>query len=383
MHRPKQPDERQGHSNIIHVAARGRRLIVAVFFQKDRLHSFARLMVCVLLCMTMLCAAGAQVIAESPSKTIEEPPVEESVVQTEIVSAPVQTEGNQLHTGPVLMATDYVVIEGETVPGSSFVLQMNIANLSETAAAYNVLATLKIENVSVAIQEGATNQMYFHEILPMQSVVVQFPLEVYSYCVEENMILSMTMTCYDAAAIHYDFQTMMTPNVDVLRTLQVSSLTVPQFVHRNSSMIINATLTNVEPVALNNIKMHLITQYGEQITNVGQMLSNESRTVNSIYRFPEQQTENIQVYFTYENLSGHEFATDHQKFEVIVYDPAVQNDLATKEALSSRVIMERLVQSTVIPGTDVQLPLPVIVLIIVGFVGYAVVLYIVFRRKRK
>ena len=346
-----------------------------MFSKKDAMHSGARFMAYLLVCVLMLCSANAEMVPNLP--------VAEPAVQTTLSSDPVQEEGTQLQTGPVLMATDYAIVEGETVPGSSFVLQMNIANLSEHAAAYNVLATLKIENVSVAIQEGATNQMYFHEIPPMQTVVVQFPLEVYSYCVEENMILSMTMTCYDAAAVHYDFQTMMTPNIDVIRTLQVSSLTVPQFVHRNSSMIISATLVNVEPVPLAGIQMHVITQYGEQITEVGQLLNSESRTINSIYRFPEQRTEKVQVYFTYQNLSGHQFATDPQAFEVVVYDPAVQSDFAADDALSVTQILELLVQDTVIPGTDMQLPIPVIVLIAIGCIGYGVTLYVALRRKRK
>lgn len=328
-----------------------------------------------LVCMLMLCTASAEKMVETPAAAAAE--------QVEIPIDPVNENGTQLHTGPVLMVTDYTVIQGETVPGSSFVLQMNIANLSEYAAAYNVMATLTIENTSVALQQGTTNQVYFHEIPPMQSVEVQFPLEVYSYCTDENMILTMTMTCVDAYVVQYDFQTMMTPNVDVLRTLHIGSLTVPQFVHRNSSMMISATLANVEPVILNRIRMHVITQYGEQITEAGQLLSGESKTVNSIYRFPEQQTEKVQVYFTYENLSGHEFATELQDFEVVVYDPTVQNDFVSDGSLNVRAMIERLASDITISGTDVQIPLPVIVLILVGCIGYGVILYCVFRRKRK
>ena len=281
------------------------------------------------------------------------------------------------------MVTDYTIAEGDTVPGSSFVLEMNIANLSETASAHNVLATLTIENVSVSLVNEATNQRYFHEIPPQETVSVRFPLEVYSYCTEENMILSMTMTCYDDAAVHYDFQTMMTPDVDVSRTLHVGSLTVPQFVHRNTSMIISATLNNVEPVALNNIKMHVVTQYGEQITEAGRLISGESRTVNCIYRFPEQQNESVQVYFTYENLSGHVYSTNPQKFEVVVYDPTGQNDFDVSDKLSIRKIMEGLVQDITVPGTDILIPVPVIALILAGFVGYMVVLYSVLIRKKR
>ena len=347
-----------------------------MLLKKQAVRAGKQIIMWMLVCMLMLCTASAEKMVETPAAAAAAEPVEISI-------DPVNENGSQLHTGPVLMVTDYAVIQGETVPGSSFVLQMNIANLSEYAAAYNVMATLTIENTSVALQEGATNQVYSHEIPPMQSVEVQFPLEVYSYCTDENMILTMTMTCVDAYVVQYDFQTMMTPNVDVLRTLHVSSLTVPQFVHRNSSMIISATLANVEPVTLNRIRMHVVTQYGEQITEAGQMLSGESKTVNSIYRFPEHQTEKVQVYFTYENLSGHEFATDLQDFEVVVYDPTVQNDFASDGSLNVRALMERLASDTTIPGTDVQIPLPVIVLILVGCIGYGAVLYFVFRRKRK
>ena len=333
------------------------------------------IMLFLLLGVLMFQTAGAEMLAEIPPA--------EPTMQPAVSAAPVEEEGDQLRTGPVLMVTDYSVIEGETVPGSSFVLQMNIANLSEYASAHNVLATLKIENVSVALQEGATNQYFFYEILPMQSMSVQFPLEVYSYCVEENMILSMTMTCYDAAAVHYDFQTMMTPNVDVVRTLQVGSLTVPQFVHRNSSMIVSATLNNIEPVALSNVSMHMVTRYGEQVTQVGQLLSGESKTTNCIYRFPEQQTEEVKIYFTYENLSGHEFSTEPETFEVIVYDPAVEDDFVSSNSLSISEILDHLEQDTLVPGTDMQLPVPVIAVILFGCVGYVVVLYFALRRKRK
>lgn len=325
-----------------------------------------RMMMCLLLLMLMFSAASAEMPGEPAP-------------QSEVV----QEAGSQLKTGPVLMVTDYAIAEGETVPGSSFMLRMNIANLSEHASAYNVMATLTIENVSVALQEGVTNQKYYHEIPPMQTVSAEFPLEVYSYCTEENMILSMTMTCYDAAAVHYDFQTMMTPTVEVARTLQIGSLTVPQHVHRNSSMIISATLTNVEPVTLNNVRMHVITQYGEQITEVGQLLNGESKTINCIYRFPEQKTEEVQVYFTYESLYGLKYTTEHQDFEVVVYDPAAQSDFAASDSMGAKEILEELVQGIVVPGTDIQLPIPVIVLIAVGCIGYGVVLYYALRTKKR
>jgi len=296
---------------------------------------------------------------------------------------PVDEDGTQLRIGPVLMVTDYTVVEGERGPGSSFLLKMNIANLSEHASAHNVVATLTIENVSVSLQEGYTNQLYIHEILPQETVSIQFPLEVYSYCAEENMILSMTMTCYDDAAVHYDFQTMMTPDIDVIRTLSVSSLTVPQFVHQNASMIISATLNNVEPVTLTNIRMHVVTQYGEEIAEVGQLLKEESRTVDCIYRFPEQKTEDVQVYFTYESLYGHKFATEPKAFQVVVYDPVEQNDFTSSGELGAREMLSRLVQGIEIPGSNVRIPIPVIVLLLIGFVGYVGTLYFALRKKKE
>ena len=341
--------------------------------ERNVIRSGKRIMICLFLWIFMICNAGAEMIPETPA--------EDSITQIDAVA--VHEEGTQLSTGPVLMVTDYSVVEGETIPGSSFVLQMNIANLSEHASAYNVVATLKIENVSVSLQEGVTNQMYFHEIPPMESVTAQFPLEVYSYCAEENMILSMTMTCYDAAAVHYDFQTMMTPNVEVARTLKVGSLTVPQFVHRNASMIISATLTNVEPVALKNVRMHVVTQYGELITDAGSLLTGESKTTDCIYRFSEQQTESVQVYFTYENLSGYKYTTDPQSYDVVVYDPEGQDDFDASNGLNIRDILDNLAQDTTVPGTDMQIPIPVFVWILVGCAGYCVILYIVLRKKKR
>ena len=85
-----------------------------------------------------------------------------------------------------LMVTDYEVIEGDRTPGSSFLLEMHIANLSRTAWAYDVVATLTVENLSVSLQEGVTNQLYFHEIAPMETIAVQFPMEVYTYSTEET-----------------------------------------------------------------------------------------------------------------------------------------------------------------------------------------------------
>lgn len=333
------------------------------------------MMACLLIWLSTFHAAGAEMIVYRPDA--------EQVEQAVAADDSVQEEGEQLRTGPVLMVTDYAVVEGETLLGSSFVLQMNIANLSEDSPAHNVLATMTIENTSVSLQEGATNQKYFHEIPPMGTVSVQFPLEVYSYCTEENMILSMTMTCYDDAAVHYDFQTMMTPGIEVRRTLQVGSLAVPLFVHRNTNMTIGATLTNVEPVALNNIRMHVITQYGEQITEVGQLLKGESKTVNSIYRFPEQQTEEVQVYFTYESLYGHEYATDPQTFEVVVYDPAVENSFAASGAWSVEKIVKRLMESTTVSAAGRQIQIPALAWILAGCVGYGVVVYCVLRRKKR
>lgn len=346
-----------------------------MYSKNDVKHPGMRLLICLLLCMLMIPSVSAEAVSESLSS--------EPAEQTTAASVSVQTDGSQLHTGPVLMVTDYSIVAGETLPSSSFVLEMNIANLSEHASAHNVLATLTIENVSVSLQQGATNQKYFHEILPTETVTIQFPLEVYSYCVEENMILSMTMTCYDEAAVHYNFQTMMTPSVDVARTLQIGSLSVPQFVHRNSSMIISATLNNSEPVTLNHVKMHVLTQYGEQVTELAQILSGESKTINCIFRFPEQQTENVQVYFSYESLYGHKYTTDPRSFEVIVYDPSTEDTFAASDTLITNEILQRLIQSTVIPGSSASIPIPVFVLILTGFAGYGVILYRVLRKKRR
>lgn len=328
---------------------------------KRQIEHFAKRMAVLVLALMIVCAVGPKTVA---AETVYE-------------------DGTQLRTGPVLMVTEYSVIEGERNPGSSFVLQMNIANLSEQDSAHNVVATLTIENTSVSLQEGVTNQLYFHEILPGETVSVQFPLEVYSYASEENMILSMTMTCYDEAAVHYDFQTMMTPGIDVARTLAVTSLAVPQFVHRNTSMIISATLNNVEQVTLNNIRMHVVTQYGEQVTEVGQLLKEESRTVDCIYRFPEAQTEDVQVYFTYESLYGHDFSTETQSFQVVVYDPVEQDDFSANSKLGVKEILTRLVQGIPLPNTDARIPVPAIVFLLIGFVGYGRTLYVALIKKKE
>lgn len=295
----------------------------------------------------------------------------------------IQTDGTNLSSGPVLLVTDYTVVEGDRSPGSSFVLQMNIANLSALESAYNVVATLKIENLSVSLQEGVTNQQYFREIRPMETVSLQFPMEVYSYCVEENMILSMTMSCHDSVAVHYDFQTMMTPDIDMARTLNVTSLAVPQFVHRNSSMIVSATLHNPNIVTLNNIRMHVVTKYGEEVTEVGQLLTEESKTVDYIYRFSEQKTEDVQVYFTYESLYGHEFTTDPQTYQVVVYDPVGENDISASGKPGVKEIATRLVQGIPLPNTELRIPIPAIVLLLIGFVGYGRILYVVLFKKKK
>ena len=289
----------------------------------------------------------------------------------------------QLLSGPVLLVTDYTVIEGDRDPGSSCILQMNIANLSQLATAHNVVATLTIENTSVTLQEGYTNQHFIRQILPTESVSLQFPLEVYSYCAEENMILTVTMACHDDFAVHYDFQTMMTPDIEAVRSLNVTSLTVPQFVHRNSSMIISATLNNVELVTLSNIKMHLVTKYGEEVTDVGQLLKGESKTVDCIYRFPEQKTEDVKVYFTYESLYGQEYTTDPQSFQVVVYDPVGEEDFAASDDLSVKVILTRLFQGIPLPNTEARIPIPAIVFLLVGFCGYGRVLYVIFCKKKE
>ena len=289
----------------------------------------------------------------------------------------------QLLSGPVLMVTDYQVIEGDRSQGSSFILQMNIANLSELATAHNAVATLTINNTSVSLQEGYTNQHFFREIRPGESVSLQFPLEVYSYCAEENMILSVTMACHDGFGVHYDFQTMMTPDIDVPRNLHIASLAVPQFVHQNTNMIISATLSNPELVTLNNIRMHVVTQYGEEITEAGQLLKEERKTVDCIFRFPEQRTEDVQVYFTYESLYGHQYSTEPQSFQVAVYGQGEDDEFAASDALGAKEILIRLIRGIPVPGTDVRIPIPVVVLLLVGFGGYGRVMYVALRRRKE
>ena len=334
-------------------------------FSKRHIEHFVKRTAALVLALMLFCAAGIHPAAAAPATEAN-------------------MYGTQLHIGPMLMVTDYTVVEGERGPGSSFVLEMTIANLSEVASAHNVVATLNVENLSVSLQEGVTNQLYFREIPPMETVSVQFPMEVYSYCTEENMILTMTMTCYDSSAVYYDFQTMMTPDIDVSRTLHVTSLAVPQFVHQNSSMIISATLSNLELVTLTNIKMHVVTQYGEEIMEVGQLLKEERKTVDFIYRFPEQQTEDVQVYFTYESLYGHQFSTEPESFQVVVYGEETQEDFSADTGkLSTKQILTRLVRGIPLPNTDVRIPIPVIVLILIGLVGYVRTIYIALFKKKE
>ena len=296
---------------------------------------------------------------------------------------PTQYVEPQLLSGPVLMVTDYQVIAGDRDPGSSFILQMTIANLSQLATAHNMVATLTIENTSVSLQEGYTNQHFVREIPPTEAVTLQFPLEVYTYCAEENMILSVTMSCHDDFAVHYDFQTMMTPDIEMDRSLNITSLTVPQFVHQNASMIISATLNNVEMVTLGNIRMHVVTAYGEEITEVGDLLRNESKTVDCIYRFTQQKTEDVKVYFTYESLYGQEYSTDTQSFQVVVYDPVEQDDFASSDDLSAKVILTRLFRGIPLPNTDARIPIPAIVFLLIGFGGFGRVLYVIFIKRKE
>ena len=333
-------------------------------FSKKHTERIRNMMIVLVLALMVFCSAGTKTVAaaEIPETPVSQP---------------------QLLSGPVLLVTDYAVIEGDRNPGSSFLLKLNIANLSELATAHNVVATLTIENASVSLQEGYTNQQFFRKILPGETVSLQFPLEVYTYCVEENMILSITMACHDDFAVHYDFQTMMSPDIDAVRNLNVASLAVPQFVHQNSNMIISATLSNLEPVTLRNIKMHVITQYGEEVTEAGQLLREERKTVDCIFRFPEQKTEDVQVYFTYESLYGQEFSTEPQSFQVIVYGQGEGEAFEDSGKLGAKEILTRLVRGIPLPNTDVRIPIPVIVLLLVGFGGYGRVMYVTLRKRKE
>ena len=146
-------------------------------------------------------------------------------------------------------------------------------------------------------------------------------------------------------------------------------------------MIVSATLQNVEQVTLNNVQMHVVTRYGEEITEVGQLLREERKTVDCITRFPEQRTENVQVYFTYESLYGEEFTTETQTFQVVVYDPVEQEGFGDSGKLGIKAIISRLFHGIGIPNTQVKIPIPVILLVLGGLAGYGSVMYVALKKK--
>ncbi|MBQ1257321.1 MAG: hypothetical protein IIX93_08620, partial [Clostridia bacterium] len=155
-----------------------------VFSEKLTAKPGKRIWICLFLVLVMLYTSNAETIQESTAAeatyaTVSEAlsaeetlPKSENTLSELVPADPdaVHEEGTQIHIGPLLMVTDYSIIEGDTFPGSSFVLRISIANLSEDSTAYNALATLKIENVSVSLQEGFANQIYFHEIPPLHTV---------------------------------------------------------------------------------------------------------------------------------------------------------------------------------------------------------------------
>ena len=132
---------------------------------------------------------------------------------------------------------------------------------------------------------------------------------------------------------------------------------------------------------MNNVKMHVVTRYGEEITEVGQLLREERKTVDAITRFPEQRTEDVKVYFTYESLYGEEFTTEAQSFQVVVYDPVEQEGFGDSGKLGVKAIISRLFHGIGIPGTEVRIPIPVILLVLGGLAGYGRVMYVALKKK--
>lgn len=330
------------------------------------LRESARRFYCMALLLCVLLSAITFAYAESS---------EETTVPQDVLNAGLRVSGEQLSTGPILSVTQYQIINGSATVGADFTLRLRIDNLSDEDDAYNVLATLNIENTSVSVKYGETNQRYFDRIQAGSYVYYDIDMKVYSYCTEENMILSVDMACYDEEAVHYDFMTSLTPPVQLNRSLVVSSLSIPQYAQMNAGMVINASLYNPEPVTLTNVEMHVVTAYDEQVIPVGDLLSEENATVDAVCRFSKQNSEQISVYFTYESYAGDQYQTQPLEKLVLIYDPTAE----VRNTADSSLRLSNLVTRPIISGLPVHIPAGLFILL--GLVAYVWIFIRVIRKK--
>ena len=221
---------------------------------------------------------------------------------------------------PVIVLTNYELIDGSYETGSTFTLKLTATNCNHYADAYNVIIDVSTEDLSLRLGDGSVSEVYFETIKAGSSVTFEQTFSIEDEYPYQTAMLTYDFKYYDQSAKVYSNQTVITPRVIAACKLNINVLSVAESASIGSRSLVNVRCTNDGAVDISDIKIILDGNIDEsqKTIDLGALKSGEQLMKDCYVNFLEEGKQSLSVAFEYEDTDGNKFTIDKKTYDVEV-----------------------------------------------------------------
>lgn len=227
--------------------------------------------------------------------------------------------GTAAEGSPQVMVESYEVTEGQLLSGQKVNLKMNIKNESVNRAAKSLVLTYHEKQYQMLPQDGAGNQVFIGEIGPGEVAEVNIPMVIAEELRTSLITLELSISYGDEDGVAYLNQPTIYFNV-FPEHLVVENLYVSSQPEEQRDSLVSVSYRNQSTETISNLVFHVngdIAEEGKQMSFLS-LAPGEQRFSDIQVAFNKTGEQRVTAYFTYQDESGHEFATKEQTVTVQV-----------------------------------------------------------------
>ncbi|MBE5925442.1 MAG: hypothetical protein E7270_00400 [Lachnospiraceae bacterium] len=242
---------------------------------------------------------------------------------------------------PVIVATEYEIVDGSVEIGQEFTIEVTIQNMNKYATAYNVLVDTASEDLDLRMVNGAVNQHYYPSLAPGETKTFKQTYKLEERYPYNSAMLTFTFYYCDEKGEEYDNRTIITPLVITPCKLNLNVLSVADTATIEERSLVNVRCTNDGINDIENIVMKIEGEIHEnqKIVSLGSLISNEQVMKDCYVNFTKDGTQELIISFEYEDKNGNKFTLEPKTYTVEVNQPSTSSVTKNTNQLTTPAII--------------------------------------------
>ena len=228
----------------------------------------------------------------------------------------------EMYSEPKVVVTSYEIVEGTVANGEEFTIKVQLTNMNQYSAAYNIVTAMNSSNDNIVIMGEKSNLVYF-DMIPAGGTV-EFLMNCKMLDIEENglTVLSFNSSYYNAYGYAYNVESKITLAVENQAQLEILAITVSENAVVGANALVSVRYSNAGNSKLKNIRMKIEGNIEEEqkVAELGSLDEDVQKY------FKETGNQDLRISFEYQDKGGNVQEIGSYEYSLNVYPHVISEE---------------------------------------------------------